>query len=82
MQNVNKAFELIFQFHDLFSNRQFHLKDEQYLHPNYYKLQLCFSNFKEMMRYIIKLCEKQVRKEYQPHLDQIINILNFNNYFD
>ncbi|KAF5295158.1 hypothetical protein FQR65_LT10546 [Abscondita terminalis] len=78
---LNKIFIVILKFYDYLRSRSWYSIDGVFMHPNYKKLEDIFGNFQELMSFLFKLGHKVVKSGYQPHLLQLLNMLNINYYY-
>lgn len=51
------------------------------MHPNFSKLESIFKNFQEFQLYMFKVIRKVAKSGYQPHLIQLLEMLDINHYF-
>ncbi|KAB1270372.1 Gamma-tubulin complex component 6 [Camelus dromedarius] len=50
-------------------------------HPNFALMQQSYSTFKYYSRFLFKVVSKLVNRGYQPHLEDFLLRINFNNYY-
>ncbi|XDA79435.1 hypothetical protein R6Z07F_009451 [Ovis aries] len=50
-------------------------------HPNFALMQQSYSAFKYYSRFLFKVVSKLVNRGYQPHLEDFLLRINFNNYY-
>lgn len=82
---IRKVFEKIFivilKFYDYLRSRNWTIEDGQYVHPNFNKLEKIFKNFEEFVFYLFEVGRKIVVTGYQPHLVQLLDMLDINGYY-
>ncbi|KAK4874696.1 hypothetical protein RN001_014056 [Aquatica leii] len=78
---LNKIYIVILKFYDYLRSRSWYSIDGVFMHPNFKKLEDIFSNFQDLMLFLFKIGQKVVRCGYQPHLLQLLNMLNINDYY-
>lgn len=50
-------------------------------HPNFPLMQQSYSTFKYYSHFLFKVVTKLVNRGYQPHLEDFLLRINFNNYY-
>ncbi|CAH0564249.1 unnamed protein product [Brassicogethes aeneus] len=78
---VHKIFVVILKFYDYLRSRSWKCVDGTYVHPNFDKLESIFNNFEEFIRYFLKVCKKVGKCGYQPHLLQLLDMLDINGFY-
>ncbi|KAJ8913230.1 hypothetical protein NQ315_016173 [Exocentrus adspersus] len=78
---IQKIFIVILKFFDYLRSRSWTCKDGFYVHPNFEKLDSIFRNFEELVLYFFKVCRKVAECGYQPHLFQLLDMLDINAYY-
>ncbi|KAK5641064.1 hypothetical protein RI129_009611 [Pyrocoelia pectoralis] len=78
---LHKIFIVILKFYDYLRSRSWISVKGVFMHPNFKKLDDIFNNFQELVLYLFKIGEKVVRCGYQPHLLQLLNMLNINHHY-
>uniref|UniRef100_A0A1Y1L2S9 Gamma-tubulin complex component 6 n=2 Tax=Photinus pyralis TaxID=7054 RepID=A0A1Y1L2S9_PHOPY len=79
---LHKIFIVILKFYDYLRSRSWISVKGVFMHPNFKKLEDIFLNFQELVLYFFKIGDKVVRCGYQPHLLQLLNMLNINHYYN
>lgn len=80
-QIIQNIFIVILKFYDFLRSRPWDYFEGIYTHPNFKKLEDIFSNFEEFVQYLFKVCRKVAKSGYQPHLIQLLDMLDINNYY-
>ncbi|XP_057668490.1 gamma-tubulin complex component 6 [Diorhabda carinulata] len=78
---IHKTFMVILKFFDYLRSRNWICQDGDYVHPNFNKLKSIFNNFQEFVLYMFKVIRKVAKSGYQPHLLQLLEMLDINYYF-
>ncbi|KAJ8967629.1 hypothetical protein NQ314_002748 [Rhamnusium bicolor] len=78
---IQKIFLVILKFYDFLRSRSWNCEDGSYVHPNFNKLEIIFKNFQEFVLYLFRSCRKVARSGYQPHLNQLLDMLDINAYY-
>lgn len=78
---IQKIFVVILKFYDHLRSRAWKCEDGTYVHPNFTKLESIFNNFEEFVLYLFKVGRKVARSGYQPHLTQLLDMLDINGYY-
>ncbi|XP_018569572.1 gamma-tubulin complex component 6 [Anoplophora glabripennis] len=78
---IQRIFTVILKFFDYLRSRSWTCKDGFYVHPNFQKLESIFRNFEELVLYLFKVCRKVAKCGYQPHLIQLLDMLDINAYY-
>lgn len=79
---LEKIFVVILKFYDYLRSQLWTIEDGHYVHPNFKKLENIFKNFEEFVMYMFKIGRKIVKTGYQPHLVQLLDMLDLNGYYD
>ncbi|CAH1116129.1 unnamed protein product [Phaedon cochleariae] len=77
---LHKTFIVILKFFDYLRSRSWTCEDGEYVHPNFDKLESIFKNFQEFVTFFFKTARKISRSGYQPHLIQLLEMLDMNGY--
>lgn len=72
---------VVFKFFDYLRSREWEYEDGVYYHPNFKKLEDIFLNFEEFVLYLFRAIRKLAKVGYQPHLIQLLDSLDLNNYY-
>lgn len=72
---------MILKFYDYLSSKSWQCEDGSYIHPNFKKLDSIFENFREFVEYFFKVGTKVAKSGCQPHLFQLLDLLDINGYF-
>ncbi|CAH1377425.1 unnamed protein product [Tenebrio molitor] len=78
---IQKIFVVILKFYDHLRSRSWKCENGTYVHPNFTKLESIFLNFEEFVLYLFKIGRKIARSGYQPHLTQLLDMLDVNGYY-
>ncbi|KAJ3646288.1 hypothetical protein Zmor_023880 [Zophobas morio] len=78
---IHKIFVVILKFYDHLRSRSWNCENGTYVHPNFSKLESIFQNFEEFVLYLFKIGRKVARSGYQPHLTQLLDMLDVNGYY-
>jgi len=78
---LHSIFVVILKFYDYLRSRPWKYEDGVYVHPNFKKLENIFSNFEDLVLFLFKVGHKVVKSGYQPHLMQLLDMLDVNNYY-
>ncbi|XP_028144786.2 gamma-tubulin complex component 6 [Diabrotica virgifera virgifera] len=78
---IHKTFMVILKFFDYLRSRSWTCEEGSYVHPNFHKLESIFKNFQEIVLYMFKVIRKIAKSGYQPHLLQLLEMLDINYYF-
>lgn len=69
------------KFYDYSRSREWIVEEGVYIHPNFQKLEEIFHNFEDLVLYLFKVGRKVVKSGYQPHLLQLLDMLDVNMYY-
>ncbi|CAH1993487.1 unnamed protein product [Acanthoscelides obtectus] len=78
---IHKIFVVVLKFYDYLRSRLWVCKDGAYIHPNFEKLDSIFKNFEELVAFFFKVARKVGKCGLQPHLIQLLDMLDVNNYY-
>lgn len=78
---VQKIFVVILKFYDHLRSRTWKFEDGVYIHPSFVKLNSIFLNFEEFVLYFEKLGRKVAESGYQPHISQLLDLLDLSGYY-
>lgn len=83
MKIIHNIFSLILKFRSqLISQAWQHDADDQMaIHPNFVMMQQSYKSFKHYSHFLFKVVTKLVNRGYQPHLEDFLLRINFNNYY-
>lgn len=83
MKVINEIFVVILKFYNYLRSRTWNIKenDEFFTHPNFKKLEDIFNKFQEFTKFVFRVGNKMARVGYQPHLVQMLDMLNINDYY-
>ncbi|GJQ83899.1 hypothetical protein Trydic_g19839 [Trypoxylus dichotomus] len=80
---ILKIFTVVLKFHNYLRAAEWSFDETDCLfeHPNFKKLDEIFRNFEELAVYFAKAAHKVAKVGYQPHLVQLLDMLNANDYY-
>lgn len=83
MKVIREIFIVIIKFYNYLRSRSWNLKENEiyYTHPNFKKLEDIFNKFQEFTNFVFRVGNKLARVGYQPHLIQMLDMLNVNDYY-
>ncbi|XP_062928683.1 gamma-tubulin complex component 6 isoform X1 [Mobula hypostoma] len=83
MNIIHNIFSLILKFRSqLISQAWQYDADKQIaIHPNFTMMQQSYKTFKHYSHFLFKVVTKLVNRGYQPHLEDFLLRINFNNYY-
>lgn len=78
-----KIFTVILKFYNYLRAAEWRFDEDDCIfeHANFKKLDDIFKNFEELATYFVKAAHKVAKVGYQPHLVQLLDMLNVNNYY-
>ncbi|KAF4081079.1 hypothetical protein AMELA_G00157360 [Ameiurus melas] len=81
MNIIHSIFSLILKFRGQLIAQAWHSQQGETVHPSFVAMQQSYNTFKYYSRFLFKVVSKLVDKGYQPHLEDFLLRLNFNNYY-
>nr|CAH7735023.1 unnamed protein product [Callosobruchus chinensis] len=78
---IHKIFVVVLKFYDYLRSRLWICENGTYVHPNFEKLDSIFKNFEELVAFFFKVARKVGKCGLQPHLLQLLDMLDVNNYY-
>lgn len=83
MKVFREIFIIIMKFYNYLRCQSWNLKENEiyYTHPNFKKLEDIFNKFQEFTNFVFRMGNKLARVGYQPHLIQMLDMLNVNDYY-
>lgn len=82
MKVINEIFVVILKFYNQLRTKSWKLTaDGEFVHPSYRKLEDIFKKFEEYTNFVFRVGNKMARVGYQPHLVQMLDMLNMNSYY-
>ncbi|KAM9496353.1 gamma-tubulin complex component 6 [Clarias gariepinus] len=81
MNIIHSIFSLILKFRGQLIAQAWQSQQGEAVHPSFIAMQQSYNTFKYYSRFLFKVVSKLVDKGYQPHLEDFLLRLNFNNYY-
>ncbi|MCJ8736177.1 hypothetical protein PDJAM_G00255920 [Pangasius djambal] len=81
MNIIHSIFSLILKFRGQLIAQAWQSQQGETVHPSFIAMQQSYNTFKYYSRFLFKVVSKLVDKGYQPHLEDFLLRLNFNNYY-
>uniref|UniRef100_H3BA66 Gamma-tubulin complex component 6 n=1 Tax=Latimeria chalumnae TaxID=7897 RepID=H3BA66_LATCH len=83
MNIIHSIFSLILKFRTQLISQAWTYNSERQMavHPNFAMMQQSYSTFKYYSHFLFKVVTKLVNRGYQPHLEDFLLRINFNNYY-
>ncbi|XP_062860218.1 gamma-tubulin complex component 6, partial [Trichomycterus rosablanca] len=81
MNIIHSIFSLILKFRGQLIAQSWQSQQGETVHPSFIAMQQSYNTFKYYSRFLFKVVSKLVDKGYQPHLEDFLLRLNFNNYY-
>ncbi|KAM6425644.1 gamma-tubulin complex component 6 [Rhynochetos jubatus] len=83
MNIIHSIFSLILKFRSQLISQSwsFDAGKQMAVHPNFGLMQQSYNTFKYYSHFLFKVVTKLVNKGYQPHLEDFLLRINFNNYY-
>ncbi|XP_047675216.1 gamma-tubulin complex component 6 isoform X2 [Tachysurus fulvidraco] len=81
MNIIHSIFSLILKFRGQLIAQSWQTQQGEAVHPSFIAMQQSYNTFKYYSRFLFKVVSKLVDKGYQPHLEDFLLRLNFNNYY-
>ncbi|XP_049330328.1 gamma-tubulin complex component 6 isoform X1 [Astyanax mexicanus] len=81
MNIIHSIFSLILKFRGQLIAQSWESQQGETVHPSFIAMQQSYNTFKYYSRFLFKVVSKLVDKGYQPHLEDFLLRINFNNYY-
>ncbi|NXN76275.1 GCP6 protein, partial [Himantopus himantopus] len=83
MNIIHSIFSLILKFRSQLISQSwsFDAGKQMAVHPNFGLMQQSYNTFKYYSHFLFKVVTKLVNRGYQPHLEDFLLRINFNNYY-
>ncbi|XP_037744941.1 gamma-tubulin complex component 6 isoform X2 [Chelonia mydas] len=83
MNIIHSIFSLILKFRSQLISQSwnFDAGEQMAVHPNFGLMQQSYNTFKYYSHFLFKVVTKLVNRGYQPHLEDFLLRINFNNYY-
>ncbi|XP_051889601.1 gamma-tubulin complex component 6 isoform X2 [Pristis pectinata] len=83
MNIIHNIFSLILKFRSQLISQawQYDADKQMAKHPNFAMMQQSYKTFKHYSHFLFKVVTKLVNRGYQPHLEDFLLRINFNNYY-
>ncbi|XP_067861030.1 gamma-tubulin complex component 6 isoform X2 [Heptranchias perlo] len=83
MNIIHNIFSLILKFRSQLLSQawQYDADKQTTIHPNFTMMQQSYKTFKHYSHFLFKVVTKLVNRGYQPHLEDFLLRINFNNYY-
>ncbi|XP_076863069.1 gamma-tubulin complex component 6 [Brachyhypopomus gauderio] len=81
MNIIHSIFSLILKFRGQLVAQPWESQQGETVHPCFIAMQQSYNTFKYYSHFLFKVVSKLVDKGYQPHLEDFLLRLNFNNYY-
>ncbi|NWJ10311.1 GCP6 protein, partial [Crypturellus undulatus] len=83
MNIIHSIFSLILKFRSQLISQawSFDAVKQTAVHPNFALMQQSYNTFKYYSHFLFKVVTKLVNRGYQPHLEDFLLRINFNNYY-
>ncbi|KAK2537118.1 hypothetical protein Q9233_002994 [Columba guinea] len=83
MNIIHSIFSLILKFRSQLISQSwsFDAGKQMAVHPNFALMQQSYNTFKYYSHFLFKVVTKLVNRGYQPHLEDFLLRINFNNYY-
>ncbi|NWQ96167.1 GCP6 protein, partial [Burhinus bistriatus] len=83
MNIIHSIFSLILKFRSQLISQSwsFDAGKQMAVHPNFGVMQQSYNTFKYYSHFLFKVVTKLVNRGYQPHLEDFLLRINFNNYY-
>ncbi|NWW74817.1 GCP6 protein, partial [Climacteris rufus] len=83
MNIIHSIFSLILKFRSQLISQSwsFDAGKQMAVHPNFGLMQQSYKTFKYYSHFLFKVVTKLVNRGYQPHLEDFLLRINFNNYY-
>ncbi|KAI1882307.1 hypothetical protein AGOR_G00249330 [Albula goreensis] len=81
MNIIHSIFSLILKFRAQLIAQPWSCQQGEAVHPSFVALQQSYNTFKYYSHFLFKVVTKLVNRGYQPHLEDFLLRINFNNYY-
>ncbi|KAJ8245696.1 hypothetical protein GJAV_G00273510 [Gymnothorax javanicus] len=81
MNIIHSIFSLILKFRAQLIAQPWSHQEGELVHPSFVALQQSYNTFKYYSHFLFKVVTKLVNRGYQPHLEDFLLRINFNNYY-
>ncbi|KAG7454749.1 hypothetical protein MATL_G00263030 [Megalops atlanticus] len=81
MNIIHSIFSLILKFRAQLIAHPWSSQQGEAVHPSFVALQQSYNTFKYYSHFLFKVVTKLVNRGYQPHLEDFLLRINFNNYY-
>ncbi|XP_036376235.1 gamma-tubulin complex component 6 [Megalops cyprinoides] len=81
MNIIHSIFSLILKFRAQLIAHPWSSQQGEVVHPSFVALQQSYNTFKYYSHFLFKVVTKLVNRGYQPHLEDFLLRINFNNYY-
>ncbi|XP_064175599.1 gamma-tubulin complex component 6 [Anguilla rostrata] len=81
MNIIHSIFSLILKFRAQLIAQPWSRQQGELVHPSFVALQQSYNTFKYYSHFLFKVVTKLVNRGYQPHLEDFLVRINFNNYY-
>uniref|UniRef100_A0A8C5FY33 Gamma-tubulin complex component 6 n=1 Tax=Gouania willdenowi TaxID=441366 RepID=A0A8C5FY33_GOUWI len=81
MNIIHSIFSLILKFRAQLISQPWGSQQGEALHPSFIAMQQSYNTFKYYSHFLFKVVTKLVNRGYQPHLEDFLLRINFNNYY-
>lgn len=81
MNIIHSIFSLILKFRAQLIAQPWESQQGEAVHPSFIAMQQSYNTFKYYSHFLFKVVTKLVNRGYQPHLEDFLLRINFNNYY-
>ncbi|XP_058500752.1 gamma-tubulin complex component 6 [Solea solea] len=81
MNIIHSIFSLILKFRAQLITQPWDTQHGEAVHPSFIAMQQSYNTFKYYSHFLFKVVTKLVNRGYQPHLEDFLLRINFNNYY-
>ncbi|XP_062317437.1 gamma-tubulin complex component 6 isoform X1 [Osmerus eperlanus] len=81
MNIIHSIFSLILKFRAQLITQPWASQQGEAVHPSFIAMQQSYNTFKYYSHFLFKVVTKLVNRGYQPHLEDFLLRINFNNYY-
>ncbi|CAJ1056258.1 gamma-tubulin complex component 6 [Xyrichtys novacula] len=81
MNIIHSIFSLILKFRAQLIAQPWNNQQGEAVHPSFIAMQQSYNTFKYYSHFLFKVVTKLVNRGYQPHLEDFLLRINFNNYY-
>ncbi|KAM6961186.1 gamma-tubulin complex component 6 [Aplochiton taeniatus] len=82
MNIIHSIFSLILKFRSQLIAQPWDCQQGEAVHPSFVAMQQSYNTFKYYSHFLFKVVTKLVNRGYQPHLEDFLLRINFNNYYE